>query len=366
MWTAHESMILKPEQQSDAILLPFLQAGDDPTSSNAVEELICQFAQPIIGDIIRNKLRVGYSADRDLTDEEAADLISDVTLKLVGRLRELKSDPSARAIKNFRGYVAVTSYHACDEYLRKKYPKRYSLKNQLRYVLTHREGFAVWGNDAGVLSCGLAGWKNQKHLMRQPGLRELLDAQTLLTDSGSAKLIPPDLLAAIFNRNGGPLELDDLVSLVADLIQIKDDPSQSTSIDNDTGAYSDLTYSPEKLESRMDQRRQLEKLWTEICELPPRQRVALLLSLRDVNGRGVLTLLPLIGIASVRQIAATLTMSADRLAILWNQLPVEDAIIAGSLGVTRQQVINLRKCARARLLRRIRMLDDSTKKTSRW
>jgi len=49
-------MILKPEQQSEAILLPFLQAGDDPTSSNAVEELICQFAQPIIGDIIRNKL----------------------------------------------------------------------------------------------------------------------------------------------------------------------------------------------------------------------------------------------------------------------------------------------------------------------
>jgi len=80
----------------------------------------------------------------------------------------------------------------------------------------------------------------------------------------------------------------------------------------------------------------------------------LLLSLRDANGRGVLTLLPLTGIASIRQIAEALAMSAEKLATMWNELPVEDAIIAASLGVTRQQVINLRKCARARLLRRIR------------
>src|SRR6266404_8871313 len=136
-------MTFEPEQQSDVALLAFLRAADEPTSSSAVEALICEFAQPIINNIIRNKLRVGYYADRDLTDEEAADLVSDVMLKLVGRLRELKTDPPARAIKNFRGYVAVTSYHACDEYLRKKYPRRHSLKNQLRYLLTHREEFAV-------------------------------------------------------------------------------------------------------------------------------------------------------------------------------------------------------------------------------
>jgi hypothetical protein len=358
-------MMLEPEQQSDALLLPFLKAADDPASSSAVQELICEFAQPLVGDIIRNKLRVGYSADRDLTDDEAADLISDVILKLVGRLRELKSDPSARAIRNFRGYVAVTSYHACDEYLRKKYPRRYSLKNQLRYVLTHREDFAIWEYEPGVLSCGFAEWKNQEQSVRNPELRELLDTKTLLAESTSAKLISTSLLTAIFKRNGGPLRLDDLVSFLADIFQIKDE-LQPTSIDNETQAHSDRTHSHEKLESAMDQRSQLEKLWIEICALPPRQRVALLLSLRDSRGRGVLTLLPLIGIASIRQIADTLTMSADSLATLWNQLPVEDAVIASSLGVTRQQVINLRKCARARLLRRVRLSDESTRKARRW
>lgn len=347
-------MVLEPEQQSDAVLLPFLRAGDEPTSSSAVEQLICQYAHPLIGDIIRNKLRVGLSADRDLTDEEAADLISEVTLKLVRRLRELKSDPSAKGIKNFRGYVAVTAYHACDEYLRKKYPKRYSLKNQLRYVLTHREGFAVWENDEGGLFCGFAEWKNHEHSTRQARLSELLDKLTLLTASTSAKLSLPDLVAAIFNRNGEPLELDGLVSLVADLWQIKDDPSPSVSIDDASTAYADQANSRQQLDAKIDQRSQLERLWAEICELPPRQRVALLLSLRDANGRGVLTLLPLTGIASIRQIAEALAMSAEKLATLWNQLPVEDVMIAASLGVTRQQVINLRKCARARLLRRIR------------
>ncbi len=346
-------MTLEPEQQSDAVLLPFLRAGDEPASSRAVQQLICEYAQPIIGNIIRNKLRVGHSADRDLTGEESDDLISDVTLKLVGRLRELRSDPSAKAIKNFRGYVAVAAYHACDEYLRRKYPKRHSLKNQLRYVLTHRQGFAVWGNEEGVLFCGFAEWKNQKHSKEPAKLRESLDEQALLAGSTSPKLSLPDLLSVIFDRNGGPFELDDLVSLVAELRQIKDAPAPFISIDDANAAYSDQVRSEGRLDAKMDQRSQLKKLWEEICALPPRQRVALLLSLRDTNGRGVLTLFPLIGIASIRQIAETLAMSMEKLATLWNQLPIEDAIIAGFLGITRQQVINLRKCARARLSRKI-------------
>jgi len=93
-------------------------------------------------------------------------------------------------------------------------------------------------------------------------------------------------------------------------------------------------------------------LWVEIGELPLRQRVALLLSLRDDQGRGVLTLFPLVRVASIRQIAEALFMSAEHLATLRNELPLEDTAIAQSLGVTRQQVINLRKCARQRLLRR--------------
>src|SRR6185436_12091029 len=79
---------------------------------------------------------------------------------------------------------------------------------------------------------------------------------------------------------------------------------------------------------------------------------ALLLNLRDESGQGVIELIPATGLASLEQLAQAIDMSPDALAAVWNDLPLEDAAIASQLGITRQQVINLRKSARARLLRR--------------
>ena len=71
-------------------------------------------------------------------------------------------------------------------------------------------------------------------------------------------------------------------------------------------------------------------------------------------GRGVVALLPLTGVASMRHIAEILELPAETFAALWNELPLEDVVIGEHLGVTRQQVVNLRKCARQRLARRMR------------
>ena len=105
---------------------------------------------------------------------------------------------------------------------------------------------------------------------------------------------------------------------------------------------------------QIDNRRYLERLWTEICELPAHQRVALLLNLRDEGGSGMLGLFPVTGVASQARIAEAIGVSADRLAELWPRLPVDDEWIAGELRVSRRQVINFRKCARERLARRMR------------
>jgi DNA-directed RNA polymerase specialized sigma24 family protein len=104
----------------------------------------------------------------------------------------------------------------------------------------------------------------------------------------------------------------------------------------------------------LQQRGHIALLWEEIRRLPARQAAALLLNLRDAQRGNALMLLPLMGIASMREIARTLGMSAEDLAAIWNRLPFEDAEIAGLLGITRQQVINLRKSARERLARRMR------------
>ena len=97
----------------------------------------------------------------------------------------------------------------------------------------------------------------------------------------------------------------------------------------------------------------IERTWLEIVDLPVRQRVALLLNLRDERGDAAITLLPALRVATIRQIADVLEMPADELAELWDELPIEDSVLATRLGVTRQQVVNLRKCARERLVRRL-------------
>jgi len=103
----------------------------------------------------------------------------------------------------------------------------------------------------------------------------------------------------------------------------------------------------------VERRMYLAALWKEICELRPLQRVALLLNLHDSNGQDMLRLLVLVNVARLSEIAASLDLPVQELAELWGGLPLDDTAIARRLGVTRQQVINLRKSARERLARRM-------------
>jgi hypothetical protein len=94
-------------------------------------------------------------------------------------------------------------------------------------------------------------------------------------------------------------------------------------------------------------------VWNEVASLPVRQRVALLLNLRDHDGSGILWLLPVAGVATVRQIARLLEIDELEFSRLWRLIPLDDAQIAARLACTRQQVINLRVSARKRLSNRV-------------
>lgn len=115
-----------------------------------------------------------------------------------------------------------------------------------------------------------------------------------------------------------------------------------------------MASSEQSILDRIAQRKYLELLWKEIQELPEKQRWALLLNLRDSDGQSVLPLMPSSGAASFEDIADALKIDVQELAHLWNQLPLEDTLIAERLEITRQQVINLRKSARERLARRMK------------
>jgi hypothetical protein len=78
----------------------------------------------------------------------------------------------------------------------------------------------------------------------------------------------------------------------------------------------------------LEQRSYLGKLWSEICELPERQRAALLLNLKDSQGGGGILLFQLTGVASIRKIAQALSIAPAELATLWGDLPLDDLTIA--------------------------------------
>ena len=359
-------------QESDTLLAPFLEAGNESESASILTELISIQATPIIKGIIRYKLRAHInpqSVSRQSLDAE--DIRSEVVLQLLKRLQALRADPN-NAIVNFRSYVATTTYHTCDQFLRREHPQRWHLKNKLRYVLKHRPIFALWQNDEGWF-CGLTEWRDQLHI-KSPSLsgfskasrsQQLLDR---LQASGAKEfngknprqLKIESLLLAIFEHVGIPIELDELVTVVSNLWGINEQALQPRERGDQGDKTNELTVEAHKdLDFEIEIRNNLERTWAEICQLPTRQRAALLLNLRDSGGRSALLLIPVTGIATIHHIAEALDIPAEQFAVLWNRLPLDDATIADHLGVTRQQVINLRKSARERLARRLKSLKQT-------
>lgn len=347
------------EEGHDALLERYLSERDPAVAQECLEELLSEYVEPVVRDITRYKSRLNGASSSDHEAQDEEDIRSEVVLQLISRLREHRSFRTERPIENFRGYVAATTYNAFHKYLRGKYPARWRLKNRLRYLLNHRANFAVWENESGEYLCGLAAWprnlaSRSSASEHQRGLPEFVDSLAPSENAGGMNL--PELVNKLLVWCGHPVQLDELVGIVAKLQDIRD-PQAVHQLDygeRGAGAYiCELLPDPNvDIATTVEQRFFLERLWQEVGQLPQRQRMALLLNLRDARAGDALILLTLTGIASLRQIADVLEMSVERLASLWGKLPLQDAEIALLLGITRQQVINLRKSARERLARR--------------
>jgi DNA-directed RNA polymerase specialized sigma24 family protein len=293
-----------------------------------LEEVIAEL-QPVVRAIVLRKI------GGDQSTAEIDDLVNEVIVKVLDRLKHLREHPDAEPIDDLRSYTAVVAYNACHALLRSRNPRRWRLKNRVRYVATHDRDFAMWETERGEMFCALARWRDRAPV-------ETVTANASLSLSNNLREILYDAL----DQAKGPIEIDALVNRLVEAYGIDEATTGATAVENAPDSRVDFA-------STTERRSYLQSLWSEICGLPVRQRIALLLNLRDLH-EGVITLLPLTGIASIRKIAEALEIPAKEFAQLWNELPIDDAAIARRLGVTGQQVINLRKSARARLARRMR------------
>ncbi len=334
--------------EPDIVLRDFFNSSGRAESEILLGDLMIARVQPVIEKTLRAKLHVSLKqADFSLTNQEALELAGDIKLLLISELQRLKSNPNGKVIYNLDGYVAAVTVNMYRQYLRSKHPQRRQLKSRLRYLLTHHPKFALWEDESAWL-CGF-----EKSAKRAP----VPDAETIRAGIAEAAAKNDlrdgartiELVAAVFEFAKVPLFFSDLVTIVAEVQGVRErreiTESETFALDDD------LAVSEDSLTAELERQTFLKRVWTEIAALPVRHRAALLLNLRDKNGDCVVGLLPLLRIASVRQIAEALGFEAEDFASVWNELPWDDLKIAGYLGLTRQQVINLRQSARARLAR---------------
>jgi DNA-directed RNA polymerase specialized sigma24 family protein len=267
---------------------------------------------------------------------DAPDLANEVNLHLLSKLRQLVVDPDSEPIANFEDYVGTVVRNAIEDLRRSEDPLRASLAYRVRYVLTHTDTLALWGRDPTL--CGLAEWVGRRDPVAAPAME-----WTFAEPSSAAALRL--LVEAILRRAAAPLQLKDLVDAVATAKGLP----RHRFVPLDSLRAAPAEPAREALESRQ----YLEQLWSEIEQLPTRQRVALLLNLRLDDGDSVARELVALGIVGMRRIAAAIEVPVGELLGYWDELPLPDARIVDLLGLTRQQVINLRKAARDRLARRM-------------
>lgn len=335
----------------DALLEPLLVEGRDDQADELLLQLINVHAEPVIKGVIRFKLRL--SSYRATQRADADDLYQEVLLQLLAQLQKFRKLPEGHPIADLRGMAAVIAHRTCARWLRRQFPERHALKNRLHYLVTRQRGFALWQNPEGQLVAGFALWQQEaKTQTPRTSTLEALPNHIRPPKGGKSQELP-DTLASIFNYVGRPIDFDELVTAVASLLGISEQPIESLAEDEEAVSLVADVSEPDPA-WRIEKRMFLQRLWEELEQLPRNQRAALLLNLKESSGFGCITLFPATGIATLRQLAAALEMTAESLAELWNELPLEDSKIAELLGLTRQQVINARKSGRERLARRLR------------
>ena len=119
----------------DGVLDLFLRASEDDAEEQ-LGVLLSSVATPVIRRVVAGRLGAANG--------EADDVLAGGPMQLMLRLREGRAQEGLGAIDAFQAYVASAAHHACDHYLRRKYPARWRLRNRIRYVLDHDNNLTLF------------------------------------------------------------------------------------------------------------------------------------------------------------------------------------------------------------------------------
>lgn len=356
--------------------------------AESVHAKLLEEVTPVVRAILMRKSAMSLSYDDHRADNvEAIDLMHDVLARLWQRLTESDGEPD---IRDFKGFAASVTYNAWSDLMRQKYPQRASLKNRVRYFLAHQPRYAVWEGTEGDWIAGLAGWSGSIHAttsLRQADPREL--RQRLPAGAIPARalqqLVAADwdrLLSAVFDDLGSAVLLDDLVSLVATLLNLREDQTEFLGAgEEDDEPADELIGDVNTPEQDYQTRQALQQLWAAVLALKHDYRCAYLLNIPGAGkSRGDIEVFVVHGVVGIVDIGLALALSSAQYQILlaglelepddlvelaqlsstdeyfcmvWKYLPLTDTLIGQMLELQQQQVINRRMLALRELARRM-------------
>ena len=350
-------MTTNVKTEADLSLRSFLDEADEVRRDQLLAELICRHARPVIRRVIASKLNVKRGHWDIVEGQDQDDIGEEVVVQLIRRLTHMKNG-GADSFGSFESYVATAAHNACSGYLRRKYPARARLRDRLRYLLSHHEQLAIWQPERREWLCGFVSWRNEQPSRRSSDRLRLLRADPraicYFSDSAQQEQDVLRVVKATFEFVGAPIALDDLVDVAVNVLGTSDKTESAEPDDQFNGAADEAWSDTEVIfTERIDKQSYLKQVWKEICELPPEQRAAILLNLKDREGSDITITLVSSGAATISEMAEALGLSIEEFLDLWKKLPLSDEDIAVRLGTRVQRVASLRQSGRRRLSRRM-------------
>lgn len=353
-----------------------------PGSEAATRLLMEQLGQTVRAALRR---RSGLSLSDDDSRAENLDAL-DVYQDVLTRIWERIGEGAVDDVADLKAYATTVAYNLWSDYLRRRNPRRTSLKNRLRYFLSHAPEYTLWEGPENALWCGLRAWRYGTVAVDHSRIQRVRDDVSWLPPQAKPleRFSYADwnrFASAAFAGLGGAISFDDLVALAAKVLEVREDRIDSIDADADgdraVGELADrVRLTPE---AAAELRGTIERLWMAVKDLRADYRCAYLLNIPGPGkSRGDIEVFVELGLVRIPEIGAALGLNdgqylaawsalplspehrmqaaaaqtpEHKFALLWNYLPLGDSLIAQLLGIQQQHVINRRTIALRELAR---------------
>src|SRR5581483_2507679 len=126
-----------------------------PSSDLEVEKALLAL-DPLIRGMISKRMHVTLRPDDFARDnQDALELYGEIWVELYRRISDEGTD-----VQDPARYTSRVVQHKFSDYIRKRYPVRYSVANSLRYFVENNPAYAIWESDDDTV-CGFSGWRGQ-------------------------------------------------------------------------------------------------------------------------------------------------------------------------------------------------------------